>query len=522
MSGPRRWWLLATVSLGLVMIVVDNTILYTALPVLTGDLGADPSEMLWVVNAYPLVMAGLLLGAGTLGDRIGYRRMFLWGLVVFGLASLAAAFAPSPAALIAARALLGVGAAILMPATLSLIRVAFEDERERGIAIGIWATTSVVGMALGPILGGVLLQHFWWGSVFLINVPVVVLALVAGSVLAPTTAVRRDRHWDLVASVLAMTGLVGLVYALKESIRPGGNLLHVAVAAALALLGTLLFVRRQRGQEHPLLDLALLRDPRLQVGFVAAALALFATTGAQLVLSQRLQLVDDRTPLGTGLVVAALALGCLPTGLMGGALAHRHGIRRMVTSGLLTSAAGTLLLLATSPGVLPLLPANAGYAWVVPGLLVLGAGMGLTMTAASATIMSSAPAHRAGMAASINEVAYKMGTLFGMAVFGSVLGSVYTATVELPAAAPPGAAAGMDQARALAASLPAAPARALLDAAAAAFDRGYLWTLLIGTALLACGALFTALRLGRTRGGRTASVSAPPYRPTAAPSDAGR
>ncbi|WP_327169615.1 MFS transporter [Streptomyces subrutilus] len=517
MSSPRRWWLLATVSLGLVMIVVDNTILYTALPVLTGDLGADPSEMLWIINAYPLVMAGLLLGAGTLGDKIGYRRMFLWGLVVFGLASLAAAFSSSPTALIAARALLGVGAATLMPATLSLIRVAFEDARERSIAIGIWATTSVLGMALGPILGGVLLEHFWWGSVFLINVPVVVVALVAGGILAPKTSARRDTPWDLVASLMAMTGLVGLVYALKESVRPGGNLLHIAVAAALALVVTLLFVRRQRDQEHPLLDLALLRAPRLQVGFVAAALALFATTGAQLVLSQRLQLVDGQTPLGTGLVVAALAVGCLPTGLMGGALAHRHGIRRMIMSGLIVSAAGTLLVLATSPGVLPLLPATAGHAWVVPGLLVLGAGMGLTMTAASATIMSSAPADRAGMAASINEVAYKMGTLFGMAVFGSVLGSLYTATIDLPPAAPPGAASSMDQARALAQALPAAPARALLDAATTAFDRGYLWTLVIGTALLACGALFTALRLDKTAPARETSPQS-----AVAPSEAGR
>ncbi|MFJ4962947.1 Methyl viologen resistance protein SmvA [Streptomyces sp. ADI96-02] len=512
MSGPRRWWLLATVSLGLVMIVVDNTILYTALPVLTGDLGADPSSMLWIINSYPLVMAGLLLGAGTLGDKIGYRRMFLTGLIVFGLASLAAAFAPTPAVLIAARALLGVGAAILMPATLSLVRVAFEDERERSIAIGIWATTSVLGMALGPILGGVLLEHFWWGSVFLINVPIVLLALAAGLVLAPRTTVQRDKPWDLVASLMAMAGLVGLVYALKESVRPDGNLLHVAVAAVVALIAGILFVRRQKGQEHPLLDLALLRNPRLQAGFVAAALALFATTGAQLVLSQRLQLVDGRTPLQTGLVVAAIAVGCLPTGLVGGALTHRHGARRVILSGLTTSAAGTLLVLTTTPGVLPLLPETAPPAWVVPGLLLLGAGMGLTMTAASATIMDSAPAHRAGMAASVNEVAYKIGTLFGMAIFGSVLGSVYTATVDLPAGTSSRAEAGMDQARALAETLPAAPARALLDAAATAFDRGFHWTLVIGAALLACGALFTALRLGRSTSasrtpGRVASAA---------------
>lgn len=220
MSKARRWWVLLTVSAGLLLISVDMTVLYTALPTLTGDLHADASQKLWIINAYPLVSAGLLLGTGTLGDRVGHKRLFLAGLVIFGAASTMAAFASSPGMLITARAFLAVGAATMMPSTLALIRLTFEDERERGVAIGIWGTTSVVGTALGPVLGGFLLEHFWWGSVFLVNVPVVLLALVAAVFLAPGGSGRADRPWDPVASVYVMLGLVGLVYAIKETTRP--------------------------------------------------------------------------------------------------------------------------------------------------------------------------------------------------------------------------------------------------------------------------------------------------------------
>ncbi|NEE43156.1 MFS transporter, partial [Streptomyces sp. SID8455] len=214
-SARRRWLLLAVVSAGLLLITLDNSILYAALPTLTQELGASSSEGLWIINAYPVVMAGLLLGSGTLGDRVGHRRMFLIGLVVFGAASLAAAFSATPETLIAARALLAVGAAAMMPATLALIRITFEDERERNVAIAIWGTLAIVGSALGPIISGLLLQSFWWGSVFLINVPVVVAAIVATLVLAPPNVADPGRKWDLPSSLLALVALVGLVIAIK-------------------------------------------------------------------------------------------------------------------------------------------------------------------------------------------------------------------------------------------------------------------------------------------------------------------
>ncbi|MFJ5841293.1 MFS transporter [Streptomyces shenzhenensis] len=492
-GSARRWWLLGTVSVGLLLITLDMSVLYTALPTLTEDLGANASQKLWIINAYPLVMAGLLLGAGTLGDHVGHKRMFLVGLSLFGAASAAAALASSPGMLIGARAFLAVGAAAMMPATLSLIRVTFDDERERTIAIGLWGSMSVIGTALGPILGGLLLRYFWWGSVFLINVPVVVLALAAGAVLAPRDSERSDKPWDLLASLLVMAGLVGLVHAVKEAVKPAPQPLHIVLALLVSAAGFTLFVLRQRRQSHPLLDFALLRHPHILSGVAAAAMAMFATAGIQLILAQRLQLVVGLTPLHAGLLIAAFAVGCLPAGVVAGSLAWSTGPRPLIVTGLLGSAAGVLLILLLTPGALPLLHIRPDSPlWVVPGLIVAGAGTGLAMTAASAAIMANAPAHRAGMAASVEEVSYELGSLSGVAVLGSALTSLYTVTVRLPKGTPSTAEDSLEQALAEADRLPAGRAEALVDAARSAFDNGYVVTLLLIAGVLTTGAAVTA------------------------------
>ncbi|GAA2050589.1 MULTISPECIES: MFS transporter [Streptomyces] len=499
MSSAKRWWILVTVSAGLLLISVDMTVLYTALPTLTEELSADASQKLWIINAYPLVMAGLLLGAGTLGDRVGHKRMFLIGLTLFGAASLLAAFAPTPGVLIGGRAFLAVGAAAMMPATLSLIRITFDDERERGIAIGVWGTMSVFGMAMGPIVGGLLLEHFWWGSVFLINVPVVLVSLVAAALLAPGGSGNPDKPWDLLASVQIMAGLVGTVYAIKELTKPAPQPLHVVLALLVAAAGFWLFIRRQRGMSHPLIDFALLRDPRIMAGVAAAGLAMFADAGIQLVLTQRLQLVLGLSPLSAGLLVAAVALGALPAGVIGGALLHRVGTRPLLVGGLLLTGTGALLTLGMTPGTVPFLALDPDHsAWIMPGLVVVGAGAGLAMTAASAAIIGNAPKHRAGMAASVEEVSYELGSLSGVAILGSLLGALYTSTIRLPEGAPDSAREGLDQAIAAAGELPDGQAAdALLAAAHQAFDHGYTATLLIATVVLVGGAALTARLLSR-------------------------
>ncbi len=483
-TSPRRWLVLVTVSVALLVIVVDNTVLFTALPVLTRELGASTSEKLWIVNAYPLVMAGLLLGAGTLGDRVGHRRMFLIGLVVLGVGSLAAAFSPTPAALIAALAVLGLGAATMMPATLALIRMAFTDERELGMAIGVWGAVAVGGMAAGPLVGGLLLEAFWWGSVFLINVPIVLVALAATWWLTPRDRPSADAApWDLRSSAQAMVALASLVAAIKELVRPepawpvGIALLAVGVFAGWR------FLARQRRLEVPLLDMAIFRRAPVIAGVVAAMVTLFAAAGIELATTQRLQLGFDYSPLHAGLFVAAVAVGALPSSLLAGAWLHRIGLRALLGGGLGVAAVGVLIMLA---GL------EVGLGLTTAGLLVLGVGAGTVFGVASVAIVGYVPRHRAGMASSVEEVSYEGGGLAAVAILGSVMSAVYSATVDLPAGSPAAAADGIDQAHALATGPGGA---ALLDAAASAFDRSYGAVLVIVLVALTAAATFVSWRL---------------------------
>lgn len=455
----RRWLLLATVSFGLLLIALDNSILYTVLPTLTVELGASASQGLWIINAYPLVMAGLLLGSGALGDRFGHRRMFLIGLVVFGVASILAAFSPTPAVLIAARAILAVGAACMMPATLALVRLTFDDVRERNLAIAVWGSIAVVGMSLGPIVGGLLLEHFWWGSVFLLNVPVVLAALIATPLVAGAGDVDRSKRWDAVSSFYALVTLAGAVLAIKEAAHLPPNWGIVAPAAGAALIGAALFVRRQNRTTDPLIDFALFRNPAFAAGVVAAAAALFTLGGVQLVTTQRFQLVDGFTPLQAGLLVAAMALGALPTGLLGGATLHLLGLRNIIGGGFAVATVGVILALI---GV------QESFGLLIAGLAVTGVGLGAAMSVASTAIIGNAPPRNAGMASSVEEVSYEFGGLLAVAVLGSLTTLLYSARVQLPAGTPAEAGASIGDARALADGNPA-----ILDAASAAFTSAY-------------------------------------------------
>jgi DHA2 family multidrug resistance protein-like MFS transporter len=509
MSKTRRWLVLATVSAGLLMVSVDTTVLYTALPALTSDLQAGASQKLWIINVYPLVMAGLLLGTGTLGDRIGHKRMYLTGLALFAAASLLAAFAPSPPVLIAGQAFLAVGAAAMLPATLALIRITFDDEHERGIAIGVWGTMAALGAALGPIVGGLMLAHFWWGSVFLLNIPVVLLALAATVALVPGGPVHRDRPWDLIASLQAMVALAGLVYAIQEAAKPGPMPLAIGLALLAAAAGGWMFARRQRRQAYPLIDFSLFRNRSLLTGVIAAALAMAATVGVDLLLTQRLQLILGLTPLHAGLIVTAFAVGSLPVGVLAGGLLHRTGVRSLIGGGLLLGALGVLVTLLLTPGAVPLLGGGQSPAWVVPGLVLAGVGLGIVMVAASAAIISGAPPQRAGMASSIESVSYELGSLAGITVLGTFLTAVYTHTIHLPATAPSQAAGSIDEARAAAGHLSPGQAHALLDAAASAFDNGYILALAITVIALAAGSAFTYRYLKRQPATSTGQVQHP-------------
>ncbi len=395
MFRQNRWLVLAIVSSALFLIIIDMTVLYTALPRLTHDLGATAAEKLWIVNAYPLVVAGLLPGAGLLSDRLGHKRLFLAGLPLFGLASLCAAFAPSAAALIAARAGLAVGAALMMPATLSIVRHVFQDERERALAIGIWASVASAGAALGPVVGGVLLEFFWWGSVFLINVPVVAIALLLALPAIPACGGQSRRPWDALGSLQVMFGLVGVVYAIKELSARAPDFGLAVLAALGGMLCLYLFVRRQRRAREPMIDFALFRNRRFARGVAVALVATMALVGMELVFSQHLQLVQGLTPLKAGLFVLPIPLASLVVGPLAGWLVPRWGENRVMCASLLLGSAG-LLGLALSY--------QSATGAQLASLVLLGVGFGGAMTAASTAVMLNVDEQSSGMAAAIEDV----------------------------------------------------------------------------------------------------------------------
>ena len=532
-KSPHRWLLLMMVGLGLLLVTVDITILLTALPVLTHELHASAAEGLWIVNAYPLFSTGLLLGAGTLGDRIGHRRMYLVGLVIFGLASLMAAYAGSVAVLVLARVLQAVGASAMLPATLALIRVGFSDERERALAISVWACLSLVGAILGPLLGGWLLGHFHWGALFLVNVPIIAIAWLGTWFVAPEQRNPNADPWDLPSSVLALLALSSLVLAIKTATHPPIDLGVLGAALAAGLVAGLAFVRRQRRLHHPLLDFSLFRNPAFAAGVLGAVSVTFTTGGVLLGVSQRFQWVAGYTPLQSGLLASVLFIGTLPSSILGGLWLHRIGLRRLIAGGLAVGALGMLVAAQALPWHPSGLPAaDKGLGWLVTGLLLAGLGLGATISVASTAIVESAPPHRAGMASSVEEVAYEFGALLSIALLGSLLTGLYTVFVQLPpgvdAAAARSISAALDIVAAsggalpehlahlgqhlsptlpepgLTGSLPAGDAAArqeaasLLVAAQTAFDRSYTVVMHLGAVILTGGAWITS-RLLRPR-----------------------
>ena len=409
----QRWAFFAVISTGLLMIGLDNSILYTAMPALSAQLHTTPAQALWIINAYPLVLSGLLLGTGTLGDKLGHRLMWLVGLVIFGVASLAAAFAPSAWALVAARGLLGFGAAVMMPATLALIRLTFPDERERNTAIGIWASAAVVGAALGPLVGGALLGRFWWGSVFLINVPVVVLALCATLALAPENMPNPAKRWDVISSAYALFALSGLTMTIKSVANPDRSVPLTVGAVVAAVVAGWLFVRRQYRLDDPLLTFDIFRSRLFAGGVIAAAGGMFVLAGVELMTVQKLQLVSGFSPLHAGAVITVMAVAAFPASILGGANLHRVGFLPLIGGGFLGATVGTALLVAGDSA--------EGLALELLALVVLGLSAGSVMSVSSIAIIGTAPAHRSGMAAGVEEVSYEFGTLLTVAVTGSLL-----------------------------------------------------------------------------------------------------
>jgi len=481
MHVNNRWLILAMISSALFLIIIDMTVLYTALPRLTLALDASASQKLWIVNAYPLVVAGLLPGAGMLSDRIGHKRLFIDGLPVFAVASLCAAFSPSAEWLIAARVFLAVGAAMMMPATLSIVRHVFTDERERALAIGIWAAVASGGAAIGPVVGGVLLEYFWWGSVFLINVPVVLAVLPFAWRLIPHCGGENKSPYDIIGSVQIMAGLVGCIYALKELSKAAPSFTALAIAAAIGVVSLWLFVRRQRRARYPMIDFSLFQNRLFAGGVGVALVSMIALVGVELVLTQRLQLVLELTPLQAALFILPIPLASALAGPLTGLLLPRFGERSMILGGFILTGLGIagLALLYQSSLVLQLIC-----------LFIAGFGLGGVITAASTAIMLNAPEEKSGMAASIEDVSYELGGVLGITLLGGLMTAIYSHSLALPDSLPVSDIAydSIDEALRLAANLAADQAEQLKQLARLAFDRAFIVVLIAAATLMALGA----------------------------------
>jgi MFS transporter, DHA2 family, integral membrane protein len=484
----RRWWTLAVLCLSLVMIVVANASLNVALPTLVRDLHASASSLQWIVDAYSLVFAGLLLTAGSLGDRYGRRLALNGGLILFGVASGLAAFAGSAGALIAARAAMGVGAAFVMPATLSVLAHVFPpDERPRAIAI--WAGFAGVGAALGGVISGWLLQHFWWGSIFLTNVGVVVLALVAGYFLVPSS--KHDGHatLDPVGALLSIGGLGTLIYAIIEAPDHGWLSARTLLTFVVAALVIAVFVRWELRSADPMLDLRFFRNPVFTAATSTITLIFFVAFGTFFIVTQYLQSVLGYTPLGAGVRVLPWAAAYMVSTTRSAGLVERFGQRRVVSSGLVIVAAGLALLSRCG--------AETSYAFVATALVVMALGMGITTAPSTGAIMRSLPLRKAGVGSAVNDTTRELGGALGVAVFGSVLASRYHAAISDSLAGLPRAAGRSLGATLQAATgLPGEPGRTLTDAARHAYAHAFDVTLVLTVvvALFAAGLVSWLLR----------------------------
>ncbi|MEV6280087.1 MFS transporter [Nocardia sp. NPDC051832] len=416
-AATRRAWLgLAVLLLPVLLVSMDVSVLFLAMPTLTVDLDPSATQALWILDIYGFMIAGLLITMGNLGDRIGRRNILLAGAAIFGLATVLAAFAPSAPVLIAARALMGVGGATLLPSSLALISSLFPDARQRVAAIGVWTAFFAGGSAVGPIIGGLLLHHFWWGSVFLINLPVLLVLLALGPVLLPEHRASALGPLDLPSVVLSIGGILPLIYAIKhvaaEGIDPEALVLALVGAVVLAL-----FVRRQTHLAEPLLDLRLFTRPAFSVAIGSSLTGMMSLAAMGYLTSMYLQSVTGRDPLAAALLGIPSAAAVFIVSMSGARLGRQIGVRSTFVLALLLAALGNLMLLGV--GV------HGGIGWYIAGSTIAGVGYGLAFTLVSDVAVSSVPPERAGSAVGISETSFELGNALGLSLLGSLAALVF-------------------------------------------------------------------------------------------------
>ncbi|XAS68389.1 MFS transporter [Micrococcaceae bacterium Sec5.7] len=493
-SSWRDWLALGLLMFPVLLVAVDNTALTFALPAIARSLEASGVQLLWIVDAYPLVLAGLLVAMGSFGDRIGRRRLLMIGTAGFAAVSAVTAFAPTAEWLIAGRAGLGVFGAMLMPSTLSLIRNIFPDANRRRLAVAIWAAGFSGGAALGPIFGGWLVEHFWWGAVLLVAVPIMLPLLALGRAFIPESRDPNPGRVDVPSILLSMLVMVPVVYGIKELATEGVGALPLAIIAFGLVMG-FVFVRRQKRLASPLLDISLFGNSVFSTAITANVLALFSFNGFILFLAQHLQLLEGLSPSASGVAMIPALVATVLAGLLVVPLVRKIRPGFVVAGGLSLSALGYFLVAFGDH--------SPGPALLLGALLVLALGVGAAETISNDLILGSVPAAKSGAAAAISETGYEVGSLLGTAILGSILTASYQQHLLLPAgvselasgAAAHQAGETLAGAVELARTLPGPLGAALTDAARAAFDSGVHITAAIALVLMAAAAVLAAVVL---------------------------
>jgi len=514
-AGRRRWWVLVVLCTSLLIVSLDNTILNVALPSIVRDFHASSSELQWIVDSYAVLFAGLMLVFGSIGDHVGRKRVFVAGLVVFATGSAMSAFSGSPHWLIASRAFMGVGGAAIMPSTLSILTNVFTEERDRARAIGMWSGTTGIGIAVGPIAGGWLLAHFWWGSVFLINVPIALAGALGALWLVPESRDPAARRPDPVGGGLSTVGMGLLLWGIIEA--PDLSWSSARVVGALALAAVVLgsFVLWERHSTHPMLDLSFFRSRRFSAAIGSMSFVIFALMGALFLLTQYLQFALGYSPLAAGLRVGPVALVILVVAPLSSLLVRAVGTKVIVATGMATIAIGLALLSATTVA--------GHYGAALPALVLLGIGTGLAFAPSTESVMGSVPRERTGVGSATNGTALQLGGALGVGVLGSLLASRYQGRLDpvlalrgAPAAARHLVDGSLGGALAVAQHVGGAQGAALATLAREAFVSGMDLAMVVGAAVASVGAVLVLVFLP-SRPDRVGGAPEPPGGPGGAP-----
>lgn len=497
-ANPRSRWLgLAVLTLPVILTSMDVTILHIAIPTITQGLAPTASQTLWILDAYGFLLAGLLIVMGNIGDRIGRRRLLMIGAAVFGAASATAAFAPTPEVLIAARALMGVGGATLMPSTLSLIRNMFTEPAERTKAIGIWTASLSGGIALGPIAGGLLLEVFWWGSVFLINVPIILALLIAAPRLVPEYRNAATTPLDLPSVVLAFAAILPIVWSIKAAAEELAMTPRTWAALGIGLIAAVVFVIRQGRIAQPLVDIRLFANPRFTGAILGAGLAMFALVGVMLYKAQYLQLVAGLSPLIAGLAILPVMVAVGSMAVVSSTLVRRFGYPVVFGAGSVVAAAGMLAFSRV--------PTDGGLPLAIVASAFIGAGIAPMMTLATDVVVGSAPPARSGAASALSETASEFGAALGIAVLGSIGTALYRTRVldgvpdDIPTEAREVIGSSLGAALSVAEQLPADAADRLTDLVRHAFVDGLGIATIVGGAILLLAAIACPLLIAAAK-----------------------